>query len=77
MHEAFKGSHTATNEPGLWAEFKTIAALQMDIDTYFAKDRPTRQLLTGGVIAQGALAAMQQFDDHREAEAKAKAKKRK
>lgn len=75
VHEALKGSHVNTSEYGLWAEFRTIAALGIDVDIYFSKDRYTRQFLTGGVIAQGALTAMQQFDDHKEAEAKAKKKK--
>jgi hypothetical protein len=49
--------------------------LGLDPDDYFQKDRFSRMLITGGVVADGAINAMRSYDIGKEREEKAKRKR--
>lgn len=53
---------------GLWAEFQACMRLGIDPDVHFNKDRFSRIMNTGGVVADGAINAMRQWDMQKERE---------
>ncbi len=73
MHEALKDGHTST-EDGLFSEFKAMVAFGKLPSEWYQQDRETRILLTGGNVASGMLAIMEQHDAAQEAKARADAK---
>lgn len=58
----FNEGATISAVDGLFAEFKACMALGIDPEIMFAKHRHMRCLLTGGVIAAGAIEAMRSYD---------------
>lgn len=59
----------------LWPEFKACLALGLDPDEYFKKDKFSRMMITGGIIANNAIDNMRQHDIHEERERNAKRNK--
>jgi hypothetical protein len=55
----------------LWSEFQACIKLSIDPDIYFAKDKFSRMMITGGSIADGAISSMRQYDVAKEREAEA------
>lgn len=79
--ESLIGSHPAFNEgprissvDGLWSEFQACIRLGIDPDIEFAKNRFSRMMNAGGVVADGAIASMRRYDIEKERELKAKRK---
>lgn len=60
----------------LFAEYRACAALGLDIEDYFKKDRYTRMLIVGGYIAESSLSSMRQFDIAQEREMDLERRKR-
>ncbi len=60
----------------LWAEFQACMRLGIDPDVHFQKDRYSRMLNTGGVVADGAISAMRQYDVAKERELEAELKRK-
>jgi len=67
-HNVFHEGPSITASDGLWAEFQACMRLGIDPDVQFAKDRFSRMLNTGGVVADGALNAMRSYDIAKERE---------
>jgi hypothetical protein len=63
VHEAFlDGPTIESGADALWAEFQACLDLGLDPDIEFAKDRFSRMLITGGVVASRAIRSMRDFD---------------
>lgn len=74
VHEALKDGYTDT-EDGMFSEFKAMRAHGMSAEQWYAQPREMRILKTGGIVADGALGAMEQHDRAAEAESRRKAEK--
>lgn len=79
--ERWLGNHPVFNEgfkveagDSLFAEYRACAALGLDIDAYFQKDRFSRMLIVGGYICESAINSMRAYDLNREREIEAERK---
>ena len=76
-HPVFHEGAKVYAPDNLWAEFQSCLKLGLDPDIYFQKDRFSRILITGGVIADGAINSMRQWDAAKEREHEMKMQGRK
>lgn len=77
MHEAFhEGPEVWSESQGLWAEFQACIELGIDPDIQFAKNRYSRMLIAGGVLASRSISTMRQYDVEKMREQKTKLKGR-
>lgn len=60
----------------LWSEFQACMRLGIDPAEHFTKDRFSRMMNVGGVVADNAINAMRSYDMAKEREARAEAEKR-
>jgi hypothetical protein len=75
VHPALKDSHTWSDD-GWFAEFKTMKEFGKLESEWFKQDRLTRMLYVGGLMAEGALQAMESFDRAEEQKMKAEAERK-
>lgn len=61
-HPAFNEGPKVSANDMLWAEFNACWKMGIDPDVMFAKNREMRALITGGVIAGGAIESMRTYD---------------
>lgn len=75
-HPVFNEGPSVAASDGLWAEFQACMRMGIDPDVQFAKDRFSRMMITGGVVADGAINAMRNWDVAKEREREAEAAQR-
>lgn len=70
-HAVFHEGPQVSAADQLWSEFQACLRLGIDPDVHFSKDRFSRMLNTGGVVADGAIRAMREWDMAKEREQQA------
>lgn len=59
-----EGPKITSSASTLWSEFQACIRLGIDPDIYFQKDRFSRIMIVGGIIADGAINSMRSYDMH-------------
>ena len=75
-HAVFNYGPKVNASDTLWSEFQACLKFGLDPDTYFQKDRNSRIMITGGVIADSAIHSMRSYDVAKEHEMEAERKRK-
>jgi hypothetical protein len=71
VHPVFREGPRVSAVGELWTEFQACLQFGIDPDAQFKKDKYSRMLITGGIVANGAINNMRNYDMAKERERKA------